>query len=145
MNHFIMNQYVTFWLGEQFLGLPVESVQEIIFPQRESPIPMAPHFVSGLLNLRGHVITSIDLRQRLSVAGERDPEKTAMNIVVKDNGELFSLIVDEIGDVLTISSEKCAPVPSTLDSTWRECALNVCKLSDSILVVLDTRKILNIA
>jgi purine-binding chemotaxis protein CheW len=133
--------YVSFRVGDQWLGIPVVLVQEVLTHQEISPVPLAPREVSGFLNLRGQIVTAIDLRTRLGVAGES--EDRYMNIVVWDRGELFSFLVDEVGDVVEVSSDRLEPTPATLDADWRACCDGVIRLERGLLAVLRVDSILH--
>lgn len=135
--------YISFRVADQWVGIPVVLVQEVLTHQAISQVPLAPREVLGFLNLRGQIVTAIDLRTRLGLA-ERGAGEDYMNIVVWDHGELFSLLVDEVGDVVGVSSDRLEPTPATLDPAWRECCEGVIRMERGLLAVLDVRSILQI-
>lgn len=133
--------YVTFRLLDQWLGIPVVKVQEVLTEQRISAVPLAPPEVAGFLNLRGQIVTAIDLRTRLGLPPEREAAGS-MNIVVRDGEELFSLVVDTVGDVVEASSGSREPTPRTLDDRWRSCCDGVVRMPAGLLVVLSVDELL---
>ena len=133
--------FVTFRVAGQWLGIDVVLVQEVLVQQAISHVPLAPREVSGFLNLRGQIVTAVDLRARLGVA-PRPPGEQFMNIVVRDQAELFSFLVDEVGDVVDVGSHQVEPTPATLDERWRACTQGVIRLEQGLLAVLDVQKLL---
>lgn len=128
-------QFVTMRLGDQWFGLSVMNVQDVLRSLQVSRIPLAPHSVAGALNIRGRVVTAIDMRLRLNIPG--DPPKDSMYVVVEYQQELFALIVDAVGDVLTLSMRDFEPPPANLDANWRGIAAGVFKLEKGLMVVID--------
>src|SRR5690606_15557418 len=104
--------YVSFELNRQWLGVPVERVQEVLVAQRISPVPLASGEIAGFLNLRGQIVTAIDLRARLGLPPRGEGE-TCMNIVVRDGDELFSLVADAVGDVVESTADSLEQTPRT--------------------------------
>jgi purine-binding chemotaxis protein CheW len=133
--------YVSFRLDEQWLGVPVVMVQEVLTAQSVSPIPLAPAEVAGFLNLRGQIVTAIDLRARLGLT-PRAAGASSMNVVVRDRDELFSLLVDEVGDVVDVQNGALEATPSTLDPRWRSCCDGVIRLPVGLLVVMSVEELL---
>jgi purine-binding chemotaxis protein CheW len=131
-------QYCTFRLDGHLFGVPVGSVQEVLKQQDLTTVPLAPPEVSGLINLRGQIITTLDLRTRLGLSG-RAPGAPAVNVVVRTSeGGVVSLLVDEIGDVLEPSDESFEALPETVPSRIRALVRSVCKLDGQLMLVLDT-------
>ena len=127
-------QLCTFSLGELCLSLPVEDVQEVLCAQALTRIPLSPPAVRGLINLRGQIVTALDLRTVLGMQeGPRSTEP--MNLVLR--GEGFSLLVDEIGDVIGVDGETGEEPPATLREGLRRVCSTVFKLEDHLLVELD--------
>jgi purine-binding chemotaxis protein CheW len=135
--------FVTFRLGEQWLGIPVVLIQEVLTAQSVSRVPRSPSHVAGFLNLRGQIVTAVDLRVRLGLPPHDDPEADAMNVVVKDGEEFFSLVVDQVGDVVAVDAERVEPAPATLPGVWREVASGVIQMEEELLVILDVDRILD--
>jgi purine-binding chemotaxis protein CheW len=143
MSNIASNGLVTFRVHEQWLGVPVSIVQEVLLAQRLAVVPLAPAEVAGFLNLRGQIVTAIDLRTRLDIEGDSALE-TAMNVVVRHEDELFSLLVDEVGDVVAVEREHLEPVPATLDACWRAVCRAIVRRETGLLVVLDVGALLRV-
>lgn len=134
-------QYVSFWIDRQLLGVPVRHVQEALNPQAIAAVPRARPEVAGLLNLRGQIVTAVDLRRRLGLPAKKDGEP-AMNVVVRHEGEGFSLLVDEVGDVIDAPADSMEPPPRTLDARYKSVTRGVFRLEDRLFVVLDVARVL---
>jgi purine-binding chemotaxis protein CheW len=132
-------QFATFFLGGMFFGVEVLNVQEVIRYQEMTRVPVAPAMIQGLINLRGQIVTAIDLRRRLELP-PRPPGELPMNVVVRSEDGAVSLLVDEIGDVLEIENEAYEPTPETLKGVARELIRGVYKLKERLLLVLDTER-----
>lgn len=140
-------QYCTFRLATFHCGIDVMSVREIFRQTTLTTVPTAPPVVKGLINLRGHIITALDMRIRLSMP-PRIAETPPVNIVVSDgNGHdelIAALVVDEIGDVIHVRSEQCEPPPDTIRSALRDALQSVCKLETGLLLICDVAKLMHI-
>lgn len=132
-------QFCTFYLDNHFFGVEVEKVQEVLRYQDMTRVPLAPDTVEGLINLRGQIVTAIDLRKRLEF-GSRKEGTLPMNVVIRTEGGAVSLLVDEIGDVLETDEGSFENVPETLSGVARELVRGVHKLKSDLLLVLDTDK-----
>jgi purine-binding chemotaxis protein CheW len=121
----------------------VEKVQEVIRYQEMTRVPLAPPVVKGLINLRGQIVTAVDLRCRLGLR-ERAATDLPMNVVIRHDDGAVSLLVDEIGDVLEVEEEAFELPPGTLSGEVRELFRGVYKLKEALLIALDTDKILNL-
>ena len=132
-------QFCTFYLDGLYFGIEVEGVQEVIRYQEMTPVPLAPPVIRGLINLRGQIVTAIDLRRRLELRPRPDGE-LPMNVVVRSEDGAVSLLVDEIGDVLETSPEAFEGPPETLSGVARSLIRGAYKLADRLLLVLDTEK-----
>jgi purine-binding chemotaxis protein CheW len=131
-------QYCTFKLDGHLFGVPVGSVQEVLKQQELTAVPQAPPEVSGLINLRGQIITTLELRARLGLAA-RPPGAPAVNVVIRTaDGGVVSLLVDEIGDVLEPVEENFEELPETVPSRVRALVTRVCKLDGHLMLVLNT-------
>jgi purine-binding chemotaxis protein CheW len=135
-------EFVTVTVGRQLCGIPVLKVQDVLGPQRTTRVPLAPPEVSGLLNLRGRIVTAIDLRCRLGLP-PREGEDRGMSVVVEHGGELYSLTVDSVGEVLRLPSAEFENNPATLDALWRQFSEGVYRLEQGLLVVLDCESLLD--
>ena len=133
--------FVTFRLDRQWLGIPVVLIQEVLTGQRVTPVPLSPAEVEGFLNLRGQIVTAVDLRSVLGLP-QRSADASCMNVVVRQDDELFSLIVDEVGDVLEVGERSVEPTPKTLDAVWKACSRGVVRMEAGLLVVLDVDTVL---
>ena len=132
-------QYCTFFLDGHFFGVEVEKVQEVRPYQEMTHVPLAPAVLKGLINLRGQIVTAIDLRRRLGLH-ERNGGDLPMNVVVRTESGLVSLLVDDIGDVLEVMEGSSEPPPETLSGVARELVRGVYKLKGVLMLVLDTEK-----
>jgi purine-binding chemotaxis protein CheW len=137
-------QLSTFFVDRLFFGIEVEKVQEVIRYQEMTRVPLAPPVVQGLINLRGQIVTAVDLRRRLGL-NERVTTDLPMNVVVRHDDGAVSLLVDEIGDVLEVDEETFEQPPDTLDDRARELIRGVYKLEGRLLHVLDAEKTLNLS
>ncbi len=137
----IERQFCTFHLGALFIGIEVQLVQEVIRRQAMTRVPLAPRAVRGLINLRGQIVTAVDLRERLGLPPRQDDHEP-MNVVVRTDEGAVSLLVDEIGDVLETEEQQYEPLPATLSSESRELMRGVYKLPGRLLLILDTEKAL---
>jgi len=136
-------QYCTFYVDGQCFGLDVLRVQEIIRYQEMTRVPLAAPAVRGLINLRGQIVTAIDLRRRLEMT-ERPAEQQPLNVVVQTEDGAVSLLVDEIGDVLEVSEELYESPPDTLRGTARALIRGAYKLKDRLMLLLDVDKALQV-
>ena len=112
--------FVPFELADQLLGIPVVLIQEVLMGEDISPVPLSPREVKGFLNLRGQIVTAVDLRALLGLPDRAEGE-SFMNVVVEHDEELFSLLVDRVGDVVEAGDSAFEPTPSTLDPIWKRC------------------------
>ena len=132
-------QFCTFYLDNLFFGVEVLQVQEVFRYQDMTAVPLAPPAVKGLINLRGQIITAIDLRRRLGLGGPPQG-KSPMNVVARTSEGVVCLLVDEIGDVLEVPAENYERVPDAVNEITRELVKGVYKLKDQLLLILDTEK-----
>jgi purine-binding chemotaxis protein CheW len=136
-------QFCTFYLDGHFFGVPVNEVQEVIRYQEMTRVPLVSEVVRGLINLRGQIVTAIDLRRRLGMK-DRPAEQLPMNVVIRTGDGAVSLLVDEIGDVLEADEESLEAPPATLHGTARELIRGVHKLQDRLLLGLNTEQAVNV-
>ena len=136
-------EYVTVTVGAQMFGLPIGRVQDVFVPERLTRVPLAPQEIAGLINLRGRMVTLIDMRRRLDLA-PLDPSARPMAVGVEQRGESYGLIVDSVGEVLQVSAQSRDPNPVNLDPCWSRVAAGVHRLDDRLLVVLDVDKVLDV-
>ena len=133
-------QVVTVVIERQTFGIPVLVVQDILGPQKITRVPLAPAEVAGALNLRGRIVTAINVRRRLGLA-PRPAEMKGMNVVVEHDGELYSLMVDGVGEVLSLDDARFERNPANLAQHWRDVSLGVYRLNDKLLLVLDVERL----
>lgn len=132
-------QLATFVLGGAHYGVDVVLVQEALRYQERTPVPLAPAGVAGLVNLRGEVVLSVDLRHRLGMAPLADDDEPMM-VVVQVDGEPISLLVDEVGDVVDVEESQFETPPDTLDPVLRELIVGAYKLPEGLLLALDVER-----
>ena len=135
-------QYCTFYVNGIHLGIEVLKVQEVLRYQTMTRVPLAADVVSGLINLRGQIVTALDLRKRLGMP-PRAEDKKPMNVVVRSDDGAVSLLVDEIGDVMETTADRFERPPQTLTGPERTLFRGVYKFKDGLLLVLDTEKTLD--
>ena len=136
-------QFCTFSLNGLFFGVEVLQVQEVLRSQQMTRVPLASSTVRGLINLRGQIVTALDLRERLEMPA-RPGNEPPMNVVVRTGDGAVSLLVDEIGDVVEIADDIFEPPPETLNGVARDLIRGVYKTKDCLLLVLDTERTVNL-
>ena len=134
--------FVTFSIAGQLFGIPVLKVQDVLSSHRITQIPLAPPEIAGSLNLRGRIVTAFDVRRRVGLP-MREAEEESMSIVVEHDGELYSLLVDSVGEVLALSVNDFERNPPTLDARLREYSAGIYRLNNELLVVLNVTSLLN--
>ena len=135
-------EFVTFTIAGQLFGIPVLQIQDVLSSYQITPIPLAPPEITGSLNLRGRVVTAIDVRLRLGLSA-RPKEAESMSIVAENEGELYSLMVDSVGEVLALPQSAYERNPPTLDAKFRTFADSIYRLDKQLLVVLDVNRLLD--
>lgn len=141
--HDTENQYVTFFIDDQMFGIPVLAIRDVFQSDKVTPIPKSPKTVYGAINLRGHIITAINLRERLGFPYNEEINHECMNISVEFGSEIYSLVVDSVGEVLTLSQDTYEKNPATLDPRWKEVSNGIHKLKGRLLIILDIDQVLN--
>jgi purine-binding chemotaxis protein CheW len=137
-------QFCTFYIDGHYVGIDVVEVQEVIRYQEMTNVPLAPREISGLINLRGQIVTALDLRRRLDMA-DRPEGQLPMNVVVRTTEGSVSLLVDEIGDVLDVDDRAFERPPETLDPAIRKLVRGAYKLDGKLLLVLETERAVGLA
>jgi purine-binding chemotaxis protein CheW len=137
-------QYCTFFLDGMVFGIEVEKVQEVIRTQPTTRVPLSPAVLGGLINLRGQIVSAVDMRRKLGMP-ERPPEIAPMNVVVRTDDGAVSLQVDEIGDVVEVTEGGFEPPPDTLQGAAREFIRGAYKLKGKLLLLIDSERSLKIA
>ncbi len=134
-------ELVSIRLAGQPFGIPVHCVQEVLGPQPITKVPLAPQAVAGALNLRGRIVTVLDLRVALGFAAKADPTR-AMNVVISHDKEVYALLADEVGDMITLGSDAIEPPPHTLAADWRAIATGIVRLEGALLLMLKPERLL---
>lgn len=138
-----LKEYVTAVIGSQLFGLPILRVQDVFIPERVTRVPLAPPEIAGVLNLRGRIVTLIDLRRRLGLDGAAQ-ENAAMAIGVESRGESYGLLIDAIGEVLKLDDGACEANPLNLDPALERVSTGIHRLDGRLLMMLDVDRVLEI-
>ena len=133
---------VTLNVGGQVFGIPVLQVRDVLSRLRIARVPLAPQEMAGALNLRGRIVTAIEMRERLGLPA-RSPDRACMSVVVEYRGEPYSLLVDSVGEVVSLKSDSFEPSPATLAPHWRDLSRGIHRLDGSLLIVLDIDRLLD--
>jgi purine-binding chemotaxis protein CheW len=137
--------FVTFTVANQLFGVPVTRVQDILTPDAVAPVPGGPKEVRGLINLRGRIVTVIDVRTHLSLPkASEEVVRAGMCVTVESRGDFYTLFVDSVGDVITLSRALREANPATLDAVWRDVADAVYRTDHGLLVALHVDRLLAI-
>lgn len=137
------DEYITVTIAGQLFGLPILEVQDVFMPEAVAQVPLAGHDVAGVLNLRGRIVTAIDMRKRLGLP-PRDEGHTQMAVGIEYKGESYGLIIDQVQEVHRLSSETFEPNPANLDPRWTSISAGVHRLDGSLMVVFDVNKVLGL-
>jgi purine-binding chemotaxis protein CheW len=138
-----LKEYVTAMIGGQLFGLPILRVQDVFALERLTQVPLAPREIAGVLNLRGRIVTLIDMRYRLGLDQHEDKRPT-MAIGVESRGESYGLLIDSVGEVLKLDDLACEPNPSNLDQHLASVSTGIYRLDGQLLMVLDVDRVLDI-
>lgn len=139
----MIRQLCTFHVGGGFFAVDATRVQEVIREQPMTRVPLAPPVISGLINLRGQIITALDLRHRLHLA-PRGPEESPMNVVVRSSTGTLSLLVDDVGEVVQVPDEQRERVPETVKPELRDLVEGVFQLEGALLLELGPDRVANL-
>lgn len=138
-----ITEFVTFTIAGQLFGLQIERVQDVFKPVNMTRVPLAGAEIAGVLNLRGRIVTAIDMRNRLEVKKRQSPD-ALMAIGIEAKGESFSLLVDAVGEVLKLSNTQREPNPVNLDRKLAALSAGIYRLDGQLLVVLDVDRVLDL-
>jgi purine-binding chemotaxis protein CheW len=133
-------EYVTVMIGGQLFGLPISQVQDVFMPDRLARVPLASAEIAGVLNLRGRIVTAIDMHCRLGL-GKRSSDRPAMAVGIEFRGESYGLLIDTVGEVLKLADNTREPVPVNLETHLARVSCGVHRLEKQLLVVLDVDRI----
>lgn len=136
-------EYVTVLIADQLFGLPISRVQDVFMPERLTRVPLAMPEIAGVLNLRGRIVTAIDMRCRLGLS-KREDNRPAMAIGIEFKGESYGLLIDTVGEVLKLSEDTFDPNPVNLDARLARISAGVHRLDGQLLVVLDVDRVLDL-
>ncbi len=137
-------EYVTVTLDDQLFGLPISRVQDVFVPDRLTRVPLSPPEIAGVLNLRGRIVTAIDMRCRLGLPA-RDGKIPAIAVGIELKGESYGLLVDAVGEVMKLAKDTWEAKPANLDVRLAEVAAGVYRLDGQLLVVLDIDRVFNMS
>lgn len=137
-------EYVTATIGGQLFGLPIERVQDVFMPERLTRVPLSSPEIAGVLNLRGRIVTALDMRRRLGLPAASDPDAQPMAVGIDCGGESFGLLIDSIGEVQKLPADSREDNPVNLDARLARVSAGVHRLDGRLLVVLDVDRVLDI-
>ncbi|MGB9365277.1 MAG: chemotaxis protein CheW [Xanthobacteraceae bacterium] len=135
-------EYVTVLIGGQLFGLPISHVQDVFMPERLTRVPLAPPEIAGVLNLRGRIVTTIDMRRRLGLPPRND-NKPSMAVGIEMKGESYGLLIDTVGEVMKLGETTLEPNPVNLDARLARVSGGVHRLDGQLMVILDVDYVLN--
>jgi purine-binding chemotaxis protein CheW len=135
-------EYVTVMIGGQLFGLPISRVQDVFMPDRLTKVPLAPPEIAGVLNLRGRIVTTIDMRRRLGLPPRSD-NKPSMAVGIDLRGESYGLLIDTVGEVMRLGEATREPNPVNLDPRLARVSGGVHRLDGQLMLILDVDSVLN--
>jgi purine-binding chemotaxis protein CheW len=136
-------EFVTAWIADQLFGIPIQRVHDVFEAERITHVPLAPAEIAGVLNLRGRVVTAIDMRMRLGLP-PREEAKSQMAIGIDHRGEAYGLLVDSMGEVMKLSPTSFDANPINLHKDWAHVCAGLYRLEDRLMAVLDVDRILEL-
>jgi purine-binding chemotaxis protein CheW len=139
-----LTEYVTVVIGGQLFGLPISRVQDVFMPERITRVPLAEPEIAGVLNLRGRIVTMIDMRCRLGLPARTD-DRPAMAVGIELRGESYGLLIDTVGEVLKLGEGTFEPNPANLDGRLARVSGGVHRLDGQLMVILDVDHVLGTA
>jgi purine-binding chemotaxis protein CheW len=135
-------EFVTAWISGQLFGIPITRVHDVFEAERITHVPLAPFEIAGVLNLRGRVVTALDMRRRLGLPPREDAKKQ-MAVGIDHDGEAYGLLVDSMGEVLKLGADALDAVPINLQKDWAAISAGIYRLEDRLMIVLDVDKVLD--
>ena len=136
-----VTEYVTVLIGEQLFGLPISRVQDVFMPERLTRVPLSAPEIAGVLNLRGRIVTAVDMRRRLGLPPRADG-KPPMAVGIELKGESYGLLIDTVGEVLKLADGTREPNPVNLDQRLKRVSGGVQRLEGQLMVILDVDRVL---
>lgn len=136
-------EFVTVTIANQLFGFPIEQVQDVFKPDAITEVPLAAPEVAGVLNLRGRIVTAIDMRKRLNLP-PRENSATRMAVGIESKGESYGIVIDEVGEVLRLPRSTFEANPANLDPRWASISTGVQRLEDELMVLIDVERLLDI-
>jgi purine-binding chemotaxis protein CheW len=136
-------EFVTVMIGEQLFGLPIGRVHDVFAADRITKVPLARAEIAGILNLRGRIVTMLDMRRYLDLP-PREDTTGQMAVGIEFRGESYGLLIDEVGEVMKLPAAQQEPVPVNLDPRWAGVAAGVFRLEDSLMIILDIDRVLDV-
>jgi purine-binding chemotaxis protein CheW len=136
-------EFVTVTIGEQLFGLPIDRVHDVFAAERLTRVPMARGEIAGILNLRGRIVTAIDMRKCLDLPPKEDCSNQ-MAVGIEFGGESYGLLIDKVSEVMKLPAAQQETVPVNLDSRWRRVAAGVYRLEEDLMIILDIDRVLDV-
>lgn len=140
----VKRQYLTMRIGKQLFGIVVDTVQDVLSPMKITPIPLSPPEVKGALNLRGRIVTAINLRAKLGMDELEAENSEYRSVVIELEGNLYSIIIDSVAEVLSIGDDQVERLPENISPKWRDVSIGVYPMEKELMIFLDVGKILNV-
>jgi purine-binding chemotaxis protein CheW len=137
-----VTEYVTVLIGGQLFGLPISRVQDVFMPERLTRVPLSAPEIAGVLNLRGRIVTALDMRRRLDLPPRQD-SRPPMAVGIELKGESYGLLIDTVGEVMKLADGRREPNPVNLDARLASVSAGVHRLDGQLLVVLDVDRVLD--
>jgi purine-binding chemotaxis protein CheW len=137
-------EYMTMVIDGQLFGLPINRVQDVFSPENMTKVPLSNKEIAGVLNLRGRIVTAIDMRRRLDLP-DRDPGQSFMSVGIEYRNESYGLLIDAVGEVLRLKGSDQEPNPANLEQHWAQVSSGVFRLEGQLLVVLDVDRVLDLS
>ena len=135
-------QYVTVVIGGQLFGIPIEKVHDVFMPESITRVPRSENEIAGVLNLRGRIVTAIDMRRLLNLE-DREEDAMKMAVGIEYRGESYGFIIDNVGEVLNLADDSREANPTNLNKNWTNISAGVHRLEGQLMVILDVEKLLS--
>lgn len=139
----IKRQYLALRLDKQLFGILVDTVQDVLPPMQITPIPLSPPEVKGSLNLRGRIVTAINLRAKLGIDEPEEELAKYRSVVIDVDGNLYSLIIDSVSEVIDIEDNKIDRLPENISAKWKDVGTGVYQMENELMIFLDSYKLLS--